>query len=157
MHDKKKCVLYGATWESELCEMPTAVSPAPFRAIQRLKTKLYANESSMLVEAVGFSQTVESGDHGDALLCEERDGGGVRDQNTGGHCNLHTVCILLNVAVRWKRRAAEYQLLARIADNVDFMCLCEHCEVVVKIPQCFKIKDRLLQWTRGENLVDQKQ
>lgn len=35
----------------------------------------------------------------------------------------------------------DYQLLARIADNPDFMCI---CEVVVKIPQCFKIQDRLL-------------
>lgn len=62
--------------------MPTPASPAPFRAIQRLKTKLYANEPSMLAEAVGFLLfllvTVESGDFGEALPCEDRDGEGVR-------------------------------------------------------------------------------
>lgn len=55
-----------------------ALPPAPLRAIQRLKTKLYANESVMPAEAVGFSQTDESGDHEDSLRCEEKEGEGVR-------------------------------------------------------------------------------
>lgn len=42
-------------------EMPTAVSPAPFRAIQLLKTKLYANESSMLAVAVGSPKLLSQG------------------------------------------------------------------------------------------------
>lgn len=41
-----------------------AQPPAPLGAIQRLKTKLYANEFLMSAEAVGFSQTDESGDGG---------------------------------------------------------------------------------------------
>lgn len=61
-----------------------ALPPASLRVIQRLKTKLYANESLMLAGAVAFSQTDESGDHGDSLLCEEREEEelGIRTQET---------------------------------------------------------------------------
>lgn len=71
-----------------------AQPPAPLGAIQQLKTKLYANESLMSAEAVGFSQTDESGDGGDPLLCGEREAEGVGNWDTC-YCNLHAVCILL--------------------------------------------------------------
>lgn len=70
--------LYGA-------KVFVALPPASFRAIQLLKTKLYANETFTLPMGVGFSQTDESGDCGNSLGCEERESREGGNQHIG-HC-----------------------------------------------------------------------
>lgn len=50
--------------------------PASLRAMQRLKPKLHANESLMSAEAVGCSQTDESGHHGGVCVLGRKRGRG---------------------------------------------------------------------------------
>lgn len=86
--------------ESQRCH---AVSPAPqppCRAIQRLKTKLYANGSWMPAEAVGFSLNywVRGWPRCFCLWRKGMAERALRALTTGRYCDLHTVCMRLDVA-----------------------------------------------------------
>lgn len=130
-------ILCGASWESELCMMPKfpALPPAPLRAIQRLKTKLYANESLMQAQAVGFSQNWWVRESRIFSLLWWKGKGSDSGNYYTGCWNLHTICVLLDVdvaKVRWWRRHLQVWI-----HTTPVMLL-------LKPPQCTKLQHILL-------------